>query len=136
MASQGSCTEDPPEAGRPITLRQPNQGDFFVVLAPTEDSAGKQPQIIVLAGSVTPYRNDTDRELAFRQVGELPDSPFVPSILYLAGIELLLPDRLFHSLLLRALDSPQYHIRTCHHSLHPRCPSGRSDVVRPTSNHS
>lgn len=32
------------------------------------DSIEKQPQIVVLAGSVTPYRNDTDRELPFRQV--------------------------------------------------------------------
>ena len=27
-----------------------------------------QPQIILLAGEVTPYRNDTDREMPFRQV--------------------------------------------------------------------
>ncbi|KAI9433170.1 Creatinase/aminopeptidase [Lactarius indigo] len=36
-------------------------------LLPPEEQTKKQPQIIVLAGSVTPYRNDTDRELSFRQ---------------------------------------------------------------------
>ncbi|KAI0289889.1 Creatinase/aminopeptidase [Multifurca ochricompacta] len=34
-------------------------------LLPAEERI--KPQIIVLAGSVTPYRNDTDRELPFRQ---------------------------------------------------------------------
>ncbi|KAI0275799.1 Creatinase/aminopeptidase [Russula aff. rugulosa BPL654] len=43
-----------------------------------------KPQIIVLAGSVTPYRNDTDRELAFRQVS--------PSITSDPVITLFIPD--------------------------------------------
>ncbi|KAI0295060.1 Creatinase/aminopeptidase [Multifurca ochricompacta] len=30
-----------------------------------------KPQIIILSGSVTPYRNDTDREMPFRQVGAI-----------------------------------------------------------------
>ena len=71
MASQGSRTQDSPEAGWPFTLRQPNQGESFIVPVLPQDLAGNQPQIVVLAGSVTPYRNDTDRELAFRQVGKL-----------------------------------------------------------------
>ncbi|TFY51712.1 hypothetical protein EVG20_g10871 [Dentipellis fragilis] len=37
----------------------------LVELLPGSDKA--KPQIILLAGSVTPYRNDTDREMVFRQ---------------------------------------------------------------------
>ena len=34
-----------------------------------------QPQVIMLHGAHTPYRNDTDRELPFRQVRKLRSSP-------------------------------------------------------------
>ncbi|KDQ58026.1 hypothetical protein JAAARDRAFT_34840 [Jaapia argillacea MUCL 33604] len=37
----------------------------LVSLLPAEDQ--QRPQVIFLAGGVTPYRNDTDRELPFRQ---------------------------------------------------------------------
>ncbi|KAF8257663.1 Creatinase/aminopeptidase [Lactarius quietus] len=57
-------------------------------LLPLEER--NKPQVIVVAGSVTPFRNDTDRELPFRQV----------------RIQLLLPHRLLRPSSLLLLTAP------------------------------
>ena len=66
----------------------------------------------------------------------LSEHIFSPAPDIFQGIQLFLPDRLFHRFFPRALDRLFRHIRPGHHSFHPRCLSSRSDVVHPTSYHS